>query len=193
MTSDRTRIPYGSGRQAIIDAVLRVVARDGMSAVTTRALTAESGMSQGALQHHFGTVDGVFAAALEYSSRVIAENIGPSTTLEGIFDGIVGMLRDHPELSTFQTEMFLEARRVPHLAALVARYQDQYAENLRVAIRAQVGEPSESLVHLLMAVGDGIAYEVAMQGERQLAVADRQIEALRRILRAISDGRIPLD
>jgi AcrR family transcriptional regulator len=52
-------------RQAIIDAALRVFARDGILASTTAAIAREAGLSQGSLFAHFGTQEALITAVIE--------------------------------------------------------------------------------------------------------------------------------
>ena len=53
-------------RQAeIVDAYLRIVARSGVAAATSRAVAAEAGIAAGALWHYFGGIDDVVRAAFE--------------------------------------------------------------------------------------------------------------------------------
>lgn len=58
-------------RQAeIVDAYLRIVARGGVAAATSRALAAEAGIAAGALWHYFDGFDDVVRSAFE---RVVAQ------------------------------------------------------------------------------------------------------------------------
>ncbi|MFI8632379.1 TetR/AcrR family transcriptional regulator [Microbacterium sp. NPDC077663] len=180
----RTRIPYGEGRQILIEAVIRLVARDGLSRLTTRSLTAEAGVSQGSLQHHFPTMPDILGAALEHCVSITLSHVGRPTSIASVFDELEGAFRSYPEESAFQTEVFLEARRHPALLEVVTRHQEAYSDNLRTIIADLGLNPDEELVQLLMAFGDGIAYEYAMVGPAQLPRIEQQVSAMRRLLGA---------
>lgn len=63
-----TDAPYHHGnlRQALIDAALETLARDGAEAVTLRALARATGVSHAAPARHFPTRDALFAAIAEH-------------------------------------------------------------------------------------------------------------------------------
>jgi AcrR family transcriptional regulator len=56
-------VDHDKRRSEIVDAYLAVVARDGMSAATSRAIAAELGIGTGALWHYFEGFDEVAAGA----------------------------------------------------------------------------------------------------------------------------------
>jgi AcrR family transcriptional regulator len=64
---DRQRIPYGEGREALLKAVVAVMARSGLRNVTYRAVAAEAGVTHGLVRHHFGSRDALIEQALHYS------------------------------------------------------------------------------------------------------------------------------
>jgi AcrR family transcriptional regulator len=57
-------------REELADAALRLIARDGMRGVTTRAVAIESGWSTGVLSHYFGTLNDLLLAALRRAAEV---------------------------------------------------------------------------------------------------------------------------
>lgn len=52
-----SRLPVPQRRAALIEAALRVIARDGLAAATTRAIAAEAGMSLASLHYAFTSRD----------------------------------------------------------------------------------------------------------------------------------------
>lgn len=57
-------VDHAQRRQTIVDAMWRVVARDGFDAVSVRAVAAEAGMSKSTIAHYFTTRDEVLAIAV---------------------------------------------------------------------------------------------------------------------------------
>lgn len=65
-------------RQGILDAATRVIERSGPSALTTRAIIDEAGISNGTLYHYFPSIDHLFAELAEIGLRnAMAGLIGP--------------------------------------------------------------------------------------------------------------------
>lgn len=64
-------VDHDARRRELLDAVVRVIAENGMEAATTRALARETGWSTGALAHYFSGKADILASALEYSHERI--------------------------------------------------------------------------------------------------------------------------
>ncbi|MFE3541919.1 TetR/AcrR family transcriptional regulator [Nocardia sp. NPDC059177] len=73
------QVDHSSRRAAISDAVMRVLARDGLEAVSVRHVAAEADVSAGQVQHYFPTKD----AMMEYAAGTIAERIATRITAAG--------------------------------------------------------------------------------------------------------------
>lgn len=61
-TSDKKRYHHGDLRNALLDAGLEILAREGIGAVTLRAIAARAGVSHAAPAHHFGNLRGLMTA-----------------------------------------------------------------------------------------------------------------------------------
>ncbi|WKK70380.1 TetR family transcriptional regulator [Rathayibacter oskolensis] len=59
------RIPVTQRRAELVDAAIRVIARDGLAAATTRAIVAEAGMPLGAFHYSFASRDELVSAVIE--------------------------------------------------------------------------------------------------------------------------------
>ena len=77
--SSRT-VQYGGGREALLEATVRVVARAGLRKVTNRVVAEEAGVTHGLVSHHFGTRDALVAEALKY---VLDRSLAQSTLGSG--------------------------------------------------------------------------------------------------------------
>jgi AcrR family transcriptional regulator len=60
-------------RNAVLEAAIAILARDGPGRLTLDAIARESGISKGGLTHQFGTKEGVLKALLERSTEHFAE------------------------------------------------------------------------------------------------------------------------
>ncbi|MFE7837308.1 TetR/AcrR family transcriptional regulator [Streptomyces sp. NPDC057474] len=185
--SEQAKPSYGEGRQALVRAAIRLVARDGLAKLTYRSLTAEAGVSQGSLRHHFPNLNAVLEASLELCLETTQSYLRkPSGSFEDLFAHLATSLREHPEIPAFQTEVFVGARHEPDLKELALRHQEAYRERTRTAL-ADAGLPyDEDLVEILVAIAEGIVYQRVVFGADRAHATDRQIAGSRRLLSALT-------
>ena len=62
-------------REQVLDALWRVVRRDGLEGATIRAIAREAGCSSGVLAHYFRDKDDILRSALELSNRRIEQRV----------------------------------------------------------------------------------------------------------------------
>lgn len=67
-------------RGALLDATLRVLEHDGVSAVTHRAVAAEAGVPVSAATYYFATLDDLFVAALERATDLLLDDLAAVDT-----------------------------------------------------------------------------------------------------------------
>ena len=150
---------YGQGREALVQAAVRVVADKGLRGLTFRAVADEAGVNNTLIAHHFGSRDNLLAAALEWSvDRSIAgadlsEYASDTKAFRiALFENVLS----EPELAAFQYEMILEARRRPELQPVVRDLYRKYIDKI-AAGRLRDGEPvSDGLDLALFASLDGL-------------------------------------
>ena len=126
-----TRPSYGEGRQALLDAAIRVVATSGLRGLTIRAVGAEAGVTHGLVRHHFGSRDALVEETLKYSARmsIAASSLDPERgDIDGLAANLPAMADQQAELQAFQFELLLEARRRPELLPHVRAIYDEYVE-----------------------------------------------------------------
>ncbi|MGW5450853.1 TetR/AcrR family transcriptional regulator [Nocardia sp. NPDC003979] len=73
------RVDHDSRRSEISDAVMRLLARDGLESVSLRHVAAEAGVSAGQVQHYFPTKD----AMMEFAATTIGARIADRITAAG--------------------------------------------------------------------------------------------------------------
>ena len=178
------RVRYGEGRQALIEAAVRLVAREGLSRLTTRTLIAESGVSQGSLHHHFGSVQDILGAGLDYCGDVSLAYLNSSASFAAVFEQMLVFFRERPDVAAFRTEVFLEARRRPPIRDLVRAHQDRFADVIRSVLMTLDIAPDEALVAFLTGAVYGFAYQIAVFGDAQLPATEQQFAVLQRLLAA---------
>ncbi|HKU29829.1 MAG TPA: TetR family transcriptional regulator [Arthrobacter sp.] len=120
---------YGTGKEALLAATVHVVARKGLRGLTYRAVAEIAGVNNSLVAHHFGSRDALIEAALDWSvNRSIGlsglENLPANE--EEFCGRLMALIRENPDIQTFQYEMILEARRRPELAPAVRRLYKSY-------------------------------------------------------------------
>ncbi|GAA3676669.1 TetR family transcriptional regulator [Arthrobacter ginkgonis] len=156
-----------------------------MAKLTYRSLTAEAGVTQGSLRHHFPHLNAVLEAALEWCLEVSLGYKEPSGSLVDTLRHMDGMMREHPELPRFLTEVYVAARHAPELLELVKRHQEIYRERARASFVEAGLEVDEELVEIIVAMGDGMVFQRVVFGAEHEPVTERQIAGSRRLLSCI--------
>lgn len=173
---------YGTGREALLEAAIRVVAEQGLRHLTYRAVAREAGVTHGLVTHHFGTRDELISQALTYSLQRSVPVISPepgSGRLDVLLTGLAALVAAYPELQAFQYELALEARRTPELAPDLRSLYRSYREALRCELSA-AGVTDERVVALVFATVDGLVFQQVC-GLNDLDTDD-VIQALRTLL-----------
>ncbi|MET8979944.1 TetR family transcriptional regulator [Streptomyces sp. NPDC004539] len=179
---------YGSGRTALLDAAVRVVARGGLRRLTYRAVAEEAGVTHGLVVHHFGSRDALIEEAVTHAIRSSLESsaLGAGTEGAGVFMGaLADMVESGPELQAFQYELLLEARRrpelLPHLRAL---YEEYFEASGRELARLLPGEVSRGMSRLVFAALEGLVLHQLVFGERD--VTEEALAELRTLLERLA-------
>jgi AcrR family transcriptional regulator len=204
------RIPAAERRELLLAAALRVMAREGVAAATTRAIVREAGMSLASFHYAFDSRDEMMRALMAQvvdATRLAAED---RLRLEGevdirtaLRDGLRGYL-DHlvadPEHEQVLQELSQYALRTPGLEPIARDLVGQYheaAEQLleRGANAAGVSwtVPVREVSRLVVTVTDGIT--MTWLADRDTEAAERVIEfaadALAQLAAERSGARVP--
>ena len=189
--SSRKRVTnYGTGREALLDAAVRVVARGGLRRLTYRAVAQEAGVTHGLVVHHFGSRDALIEEALAHAVRQSLSSSSLETGTGEIADfagGLTAMVESRPDHQTFQYELLLEARRrpelLPHLRAL---YEEYFAATSRELSHLLPEEPGRGLSRLVFAALEGLVLHQLVFGETE--ATEEALATLRGLLRRLAEG-----
>jgi len=167
-------------RRALLDTARRIFTRDGFQATRTEEIVEESGLTRGALYHHFRDKEDLFRAVHEEVLGEVApllwrRSADPTASAWTLF-------RANSEIyleAASTNEAYRQIVLVDGPAVLGWRYlSDRHngpthtiAEYLRGAVDEGVLEPQpiDPLAHLLAALGAGSAMYVAHAEDRQEA------------------------
>ena len=174
------RQQHGTGtaaqrRAQIIAATMRLIARDGVAALSTRTIAREAAVNLGTLHHLFGAKDDLLLAVLEgATSRMIGALVlvdghpggGLCTALTESFTVLCALLDRDPALPLVRCEVLLYARRRP-IQPASALQQQRYLDALGVCFRV-AGAPGElgliaceELAAVVSSSIDGLALQTA--------------------------------
>ncbi|MGW0200017.1 TetR/AcrR family transcriptional regulator [Nonomuraea sp. NPDC003201] len=170
-------------REQLFDAAERILLRDGPSALTSRAVTAEAGCAKGVLHRHFEDFDAFLAelvldrvARMDAQAAALRESAGTGTVagnLAGALTTVFGSVAvSIVALVTFRDELRARLRRswpvgVPLLTeagAMIAAYLRAERDLGRLAADADVDTLAPTLIgagHLLFADRTGAPPEPA--------------------------------
>jgi AcrR family transcriptional regulator len=155
-----------SARARILDAAVKLIAREGINDVRIARIAMEAGVSPSLLHYHFASRDALLAEALEHSYELVGatrtgEGVPAAHRLREMIDQCLplsGALRDDWLL---WVELWLHAARRPELrdtaARLYARMHAWFMEAIAEGVASgelTVAEP-ERLTDRLLALIDG--------------------------------------
>ncbi|MDQ1124969.1 transcriptional regulator, TetR family [Microbacterium sp. LKL04] len=177
------RMPPEERRDELIAAAIRVIARRGVAAATTRAITAEAGMPLGAFTYIFGTQDELMTAVIDTviaQERFAAESraIDPTSLTAAIRSGLEGyidMLEQDPADEIALLELALVARRRDPQGQMRAQWRTYYdAAEQMLAYAAEITgnrwtAPLSDLARHLVVIADGITTTWLADGDSDAA------------------------
>lgn len=162
------RLAVADRREALVEAALRVMGRDGLAAGTTRAVVAEAGMSLASFHYAFASRDELLT---ELVRRVVGRELaaaaagldataGLAGCLRGAAGGYLAHLEADPGAEQLMLELTLHAVRDPALREVAREQYRAYAEAAAALLeraaaltgtawRAPVAEPARLLVTLV--------------------------------------------
>lgn len=134
----RPQLPMAQRRAELTQVALRVMARDGAWALTTRAVAAEAGVPHGSVHYAFSSKEALLQAviaadtdsAVHIFSSVGAAGGSPEEVLARAFSAYVDHLVADPDIELALQELTLMAVRDTALAELFRASEQGYADSL---------------------------------------------------------------
>lgn len=165
--------PRGSARrEALLDAVLAIVAEQGADAVTHRRVAEVAGLPLASTTYWFTSKEHLLTAALELAAdRDIArlhEHVATAPPDADPVELAVAAIAATPDLSRSSLlttyALLIEAARRPELRAISQRWTDAYLDTLGALLeRAGSARPRDD-AELLLAATDGLELETLASG-----------------------------
>jgi len=171
--------------EAILDAVVRILKRDGVEAVTTNRIAEVAGVSVGSVYQYFPDKRAIFLALHDRHVAEVGRVIDSSlvahagSSLEDVLRALLEALIDahdpDPELFAL-----LDAE-VPHRAASARHLQDRLRSALQLAISSHRRLPARDLERTLFVVThmmDAFAHGVVFGRPARLSLSAAKAEAV---------------
>lgn len=153
----RSATPRGTARDAILQATLRVIAEDGVDAVTHRRVADQAGVSLGSTTHHFASREALlresFRCYLHFADDALGVpnlvgDAANGSAVDGVRRALVGLVeREFTDASLVRAEyeLFLFASKDAELATVVATWEARVVGSLAAALeRAGARRPTEA-------------------------------------------------
>ena len=182
--SANPRPARGDGRVALLDAAIRVGARQGLRGLTIRSVAAEAGVARGLVYHHFRSRDRLIAEALVHAGQrsLGTGDLEPGTGRPEDFSADLEQMVDNdPVLQAVHLRSKLEdPGAVPTVAGLYEEYREATRREL-----VRMGLPDDgTLAHAVFAMCDGLVLQQVVFGDDQPTEAG--LKWLRTILRSLA-------
>lgn len=192
MTQETRKLPYGDGREALLAAVIDVVAEKGLRGVTYRSVAARAGVNHALVTHHFGSLEGLLTATMEWAvQRSIRETglAGIADFDDQFADSLIATVSAEPELQLFQFEMILESRRNPQIRSIVERLYENYVATVEEALSKRGLDTSGEASLAIFAALDGLMLQfLTISNPTKIRSAVAQVGQLVAGLRESSNG-----
>ncbi|GAA4534855.1 TetR/AcrR family transcriptional regulator [Amycolatopsis samaneae] len=170
-------------KRALQRAAVEVVAREGIRGLTYRSAAHAAGVTTGAVQHHFSSIDDLLRSSLDWVLEESAEN-GLLGARAGIFaagSDVRKRFAESSDIQIFQYRLVVESARREELRPTVRRLYESYFGGVAKDL-ASVGAPSmEGLVSLVYYALDGMFLHQVADPEADPGAA---LDALRALLGA---------
>ncbi|MER5502683.1 MULTISPECIES: TetR family transcriptional regulator [unclassified Streptomyces] len=159
-------------REALLDATVRLLAREGARAVTHRAVAEEAGTTHGSARYYFGTRDRLLDEALRrLAARQIVEvqnrlsptpDAPPHAHAARLAHYLAGAVDDDRDACIARYELFLEVARRPHLRPALDAWGDAQRRAFAVELAAAgADDPEGDAAHLLTLLNGLILEQLA--------------------------------
>jgi AcrR family transcriptional regulator len=190
-------VDHDERREELLEAVWRLIARDGIERATMRSLATETGWSTGVLAHYFADKDDILGSALTLALERIAgrwdeklAGLAPGDALhELVLDNLP--LDDEREIETRFVMNYWSGlirnggvERTPGGGPALIDRLTELARDGQAAGEITRDEPPEDIAERLLALVDGFSLHSLLDPqrltrERQLALVEREFNRLR--------------
>src|SRR5262245_1365993 len=177
--------------EAVLDAVVKILKRDGVDAVTTNRIAEVAGVSIGSVYQYFPDKRAIFLALhdrhVEEIGRLVERTLveHAASSLEDVLRALVEAVVDAhaPDPELYE----LLRAEAPHRADGARRLEERLRGALRLAISSRAGELElpidiERVLFVVTHMVDALSHGAALRRPQRLSLAAAKEEAVRAIL-----------
>ncbi|MFI5782832.1 TetR/AcrR family transcriptional regulator [Nocardia sp. NPDC051570] len=166
--SDGRRVRGQQRYELLLDTALDLVRRNGLPALTIRAVATAAGVSLASITYHFATRDDLIAATCAEAMRrdvsdtqrfidtLRAETTPGSVTAEELADRCLAQIYDADGWALIMLSLYLECVRRPELAALAEQWNRELLDLTTAALTELGASQPRPTAELLLATLDGL-------------------------------------
>jgi AcrR family transcriptional regulator len=181
------RVLVAQHRSAIVSAALRLMAREGVGAASTRRIAAEAGVAQATIHYVFGTKTELYRAVLEAASanlvRAVDASLAPhphwTEDVAVASAAVWGMAESDRSTALLLVELTTYALRDDDLRDLAVDLYESYQRLAEDTVRTLVERsdrelrvPLEEVARLAVAGFNGVVMSYLVQGDREKSRRD---------------------
>jgi AcrR family transcriptional regulator len=184
-TRPRPGRPSTGARERILDAALDVLKADGYAGMTTAKVAARSGQNKALIGYHFGSKEGLVAAAAREVSRSMTEEllagIGEPLSVEEVarelLDGLARIAKRDPGLARLYFDLASQSIGDEEVRSIMAEMRHGYRAVLEELLRGLGVKraATEAAAVYLIACLEGLALEQLERGETPALRRAREI------------------
>ena len=166
-------VDHDERRRMIVEALWRVVSRDGASAVSVRSVAAEAGMPKSSIGHYVGTMPQLLSLAIDQLVAYVEEQAPPLTVesldLDQATDAFMAVVPTDPkrrQMSEVWLLLLSQRNAEPELAPILTNLNTRVLDGITAALRILKDQglvhPSRDLhseARFLHALIDGLAIQ----------------------------------
>jgi AcrR family transcriptional regulator len=171
-----------SSKDKLLDAAIQIAGREGLSAVTYRAVAARAGVTHGLVRHHFGTREQLLNEAFRQAAQQDSDGVRlRAGSIDEFASTFVQWFNASWERSVLQFDETTQAIRGAMPMDNIRQQYEGYIDKVRATF-ADVGvdDPDGRVAALVFAALDGLALQHLIYGEDLRT--ENVLDALRDIL-----------
>ncbi|SEL01127.1 transcriptional regulator, TetR family [Roseovarius nanhaiticus] len=159
-------------RAALVSATIQEIGVQGTLDVTVAQIARRAGMSPGLAHHYFGSKEQIFTAAMRHILTLYAAQVRgallmaqcPRTRIEAIIRASFTAMSTRPEHIAAWLNFYVQARKSPETARLLAIYHRRLKSNLHHAFAQLAPARADILARGVAAMIDGLYCRHAVAG-----------------------------
>ncbi|NUP73360.1 MAG: TetR family transcriptional regulator [Sinomonas sp.] len=165
-----SEVRYGTGREALIRAVIDVVAEEGLDGLSYRKVAQRAGVNNTLISHHFGSKEALLEAATVWAvqrTQKLADLTLASALDRDFAETLTRIVGEEPNLQVFQYYMILASRRSPELGRIAGNLYESYIGMVQNVLVRHGQMPDRATARAVFAALDGLVLQ-------QVTVATRE-------------------